>query len=159
MLRNPLAVILTAAGIAVAGYFIYYWCAVAPMQAMLKQPDAEMEWLSDEFHLTADQFTKIKALHRVYAPKCDLMCQKIAAANVKLDRVVSANRSVTPEVSAALKEVTNVQEECRQAMLAHVYDVSAQMSPEEGARYLQMMKARLIAPWMDSNTVTRVSSQ
>jgi hypothetical protein len=159
MFRNRLAVILITAGIAVAGYFIYYGYAVAPMQAMLKKPDAQMEWLCDEFHLTADQFTKIKAMHRVYAPKCDLMCQKIAAANVNLDRVISANRSVTPEVGAALKEVADVQEECRQAMLAHVYNVSAQMSPDEGARYLQMMKARLIAPGMDSNTVTKKRSQ
>ncbi len=74
------------------------------------------------------------------------MCRRIMEANSKLDRLVSENREVTPEVEAAIREVGSVQDDCHQQMLAHIYQVSAQMNPADGQNYLHLMKSRVIQP-------------
>ena len=56
-------------------------------------------------------------------------------------------------MEAALKECAALQGECRQAMLKHVYAVSAEMSPEDGEHYLKMMTARIIEPALPHESV------
>ena len=139
-----LVILLVAVVIAITGYAIYYGSATAKAKAMLREPAGEMEWLRREFRLSDAQFERIAKMHREYAPACAVMCAKIARSNERLDALIAANRTPTPEVRAALHESTVVQEECRQAMLGHVYAVCAEMPAEQGTRYLKMMKARLV---------------
>lgn len=148
-----LAVIVIATLSGVGGYVGYFRCATAPTEAMLAKSNGEMEWLQREYHLSEAQFDRIQQLHREYAPKCDLMCARISKANAKFEELIARNKTYTPEVDAALKECLTVQGDCRQALLAHVYAVSAEMSPEDGARYLAMMKSRMVEPGLDQ-TVT-----
>ena len=98
-------------------------------------------------------------MHREYAPKCDLMCEKIAKTNARLDQLIKTNKTFTPEVDAAMNECVTVQAECRRALLRHVYEVSTEMSPEDGARYLQMMTARLVEPGLSHESVISESSK
>jgi plasmid maintenance system antidote protein VapI len=158
-MKKVIIVIFIAAAVACAGYWISYRCATATAESMLTKPGGEMEWLKREYHLSDAEFARIQQLHREYAPRCDLMCEKIAQANDKLDQLVSTNRAVTPEVAAALKECLGAQAECREALLGHVYAVSAEMSPQDGARYLQMMKARIVEPGLSHNVVISESSK
>ena len=152
-------VIIMAAAAAFTGYSVSYRCATASSQSMLTKPGGEMEWLRCEYHLSDAQFARIQQLHREYAPTCDLMCEKIGKANDKLDELVGANRTVTPEVAAAMKECLAAQADCREAMLGHVYAVSAEMSSKDGARYLQMMKARIVEPALGHSSVISESSK
>ncbi len=146
-------VVLVAAAAAIAGYAAYFFCAMSSTQAMLDQKAGEMEWLRAEYHLTDAQFDHIQALHREYAPKCDQMCQKIAQAQGRLEHLIEANKTYTPEVDEAMKECALVQGECRRALLAHVYAVSGEMAPGDGARYLQMMSGRILEPAVSHETV------
>lgn len=141
-----LVVLLVAVVVAIAGYVIYFGSATRPAKAMLREPAGELEWLRQEFRLNDAQFERILKLHHDYSPVCAAMCAKIARSNERLDALISASSTATPEMRAALHECAVVQEECRQAMLGHVYAVCAEMPPEQGARYLKMMKARLIQP-------------
>jgi hypothetical protein len=158
-MKQAFIIIFIAAAVAFAGYSISYHCATAPAESMLTKPGGEMEWLKCEYHLSDAQFARIQHLHRDYAPTCDLMCEKIAKANDRLDQLVSANRKVTPEVAAAMKECLTAQAECREAMLGHVYAVSDEMSPQDGARYLRMMKARIVEPALPHRAVILESSK
>lgn len=144
---------------ACAGYWIYYRCATAPVRCMLAEQGGEMQWLRREYHLSDAQFTRVEELHREYSPKCDLMCAKIMQANARLGQLISANKSVTADVSAAMKECLAVQNECREAMLGHVYAVSAEMAPADGARYVEMMKARIVEPALGHGAVISESSK
>jgi len=144
--KKSLLVLLLAAAVAAGGYWTYYRCATTPSRMMVTEANGEMEWLRREYHLSDAQFARVQQVHRDYAPKCDLMCAKIGQANARLDRAILANRTYTPEVETAMKESLAVQGECRQALLAHVYAVSAEMSPADGARYLEMMKSRVVEP-------------
>lgn len=152
-MNRSIIILLTAAAIAIAGYALYFNSVTAPAKAMLREPAGELAWLRQEFRLSDAQFQRIATMHGDYAPLCAAMCSKIARSNERLDALISANNTPTPEVRAALHECAVVQEECRQAMLGHIYAVSREMSPEQGTRYLKMMKSRLVEAGMHADTV------
>ncbi len=81
------------------------------------------------------------------------MCEKIAKANDRLDHLIKASKTFAPEVDAAMNQCVTVQAECRRALLRHVYEVSAEMSAEDGARYLKMMTARIVEPGLSHESV------
>jgi hypothetical protein len=144
------------------GLIAFYACnflATRELRDMAQAPNGELQWLRREFHLSDVQFKNIASLQSGYAPVCDEMCRRIMEANSKVDRLVSENRAVTPELEAAIREAGNVQQDCRKQMLAHIYRVSAQMDPAEGQRYLRMMKSRMIEPGLQSDTAIRVVTE
>ena len=158
-MKKAVLILMLAVGSAFAGYWTYYHCATAPTRSMLSQSGGEMEWLRDEYQLSDAQFSRIREMHREYAPKCDLMCEKIAKAHDRLDQLIKASKTFTPAVDAAMSECVAVQAECRRALLRHVYEVSAEMSPADGARYLQMMTARIVEPGLSHESVISESAK
>ena len=150
--RLLVAVAILSATIA-AGFGAFWLCTffgTADLRAVSSDRGAELVWLRREFHLTDAQFQRIQALHTAYVGKCDLMCQRIRYANAALDAAISRNRRVTPEVQLAMAEAARVQQECRQSMLAHIYEISEQMNPSSAEQYLKMMKQRIIQPGLPS---------
>src|SRR5260370_40867317 len=133
--------------------------ATRDLGRMAKAPNGELEWLRRQFHLSDAQFAKIATMHSAYTPVCNEMCRRIMEANSKLDRLVSENHEVTPDLAAAIREAGLVQEECHQQMLAHVYQVSAQMNPADGQNYLRLMKSRVIQPALSSDTAIRAATE
>ena len=145
-----LVAILVGLGAAVGAFFVCTYLATQPMRAINAAPGAELLWLRGEFKLTDGQFAHIKLLHEKYSVQCDAMCREIARVNARLDRLISAGREVTPELSSAMDEAARVQANCRRAMLSHIYEVAAIMEPTQGARYVQMMKEVIIQPGLPS---------
>ena len=133
--------------------------ATRDVRQMAAAPNSELEWLRHEFHLNDAQFKKIADLQSAYAPACNQMCQRIMEANSKLDRLLSGNREITPEVEAAIREAGLVQYDCRKQMLAHIYRVGAQMNPADGQRYLRLMRARVIEPGLTSDTAVKTATE
>lgn len=133
--------------------------ATRDLRQMTAAPNGELEWLRREFHLSDAQFKKIESLQSAYMPVCNQMCQRIMEVNSKLDRLLSENREVTPEVEAAIREAGSVQADCRKQMLAHIYRVSAQMNPADGERYLSLMKSRIVQPGLSSDTAVRAATE
>lgn len=157
-MRKGALVLLIAALGSLLVYCVYFYCATQPIQAMLTKPEGEMEWLRREFNLTDAQFAKIKALHEAYRPKCDLMCQRIAEANTKLDLLIQNNHALTPEIKAALANRSEIERQCRETMLAHIYSVSAEMNPRSARRYVDKMRPRMIQTPLSSNTAVSRSA-
>ena len=133
--------------------------ATRDLRQMAAAPNGELEWLRQEFHLSDTQFKSIADLQSAYVPVCNEMCQRIMEANSKLDRLLSENREITPEVEAAIKEAGLVQYDCRKQMLAHIYRVGAQMNPADGQRYLRLMRSRVIEPGLTSDTAVRAATE
>ena len=158
-MKKGLLVIVIALGAALGGYCTYYQFATAPARALLAGADGGMQWLQREYHLSDAQFSRIREMHRAYAPKCDLMCEKIAKANARLDQLIATNKTFSPEVDTAMNECVAVQAECRRALLRHVYEVSAEMPAADGARYLQMMTARIVEPGLGHESVISESAK
>ena len=148
--RWLLVAILVGLGTAAVAFFVCTYLATQPLRAINAAPDAELLWLRSEFKLTDAQFAQIKSLHEKYSGQCGVMCGEIARVNARLDRLISANQEVTPELSSAMDEAARVQVNCRRAMLSHIYEVAAAMETKQGGRYLQMMKETIIQPGLTS---------
>jgi hypothetical protein len=152
-------IVIGALAAGVIGFYGSNFFATRELREMAAAPNGEMEWLRLKFHLSDSQFKKIETLHSAYVPVCDEMCRRIVEANSKLDRLVSENKEVTPELQDAIREAGAVQQECRKQMLAHFYRVSAQMDLAEGQRYLGLMKSRVIQPGLSSDTAVRAVTE
>lgn len=109
----------------------------------------ELEWLHREFKLSDEQFAKVSALHLAYRPTCEELCQKIMASRKKVEALVDAGTQVSPELKAALQEHAALHVDCQTAMLAHLYQTAACMSPDQGRHYLEAMLPQVIEMAME----------
>ena len=116
-----------------------YWWQTHPRPEPHTGAPSELAWLRYEFALTDAQFARIATLHSEYRPTCAELCRRIAENNRRLQEAVLATNTVTPEIRTLLAETGRVRDDCRAAMLAHLYAVSREMSPEQGRRYLDSM--------------------
>ena len=151
-MKRPLLFLLPALLIGALAFGLCHYFATRPMRQMAQQPDDGIAWLAHEFQLSAGQSARVRELHDGYEPRCMEMCRKIAETNARLDRMIAAQREVTPEMDAALRESATLQTECRREMLGHIYTVAAVMPPEQRERYLALMKPRVLAPGLPHQT-------
>lgn len=106
----------------------------------------ELAWLKTEFRLSDEQFARVAQLHAAYRPTCAEMCRRIDEQNSALQVLLAATNHVTLEIQTALAAAARVRTECQAAMLAHVYEVSRAMPPEQARRYLAFMHERTLLP-------------
>lgn len=104
----------------------------------------ELEWLHHELKLTDEQFAKVKALHLAYKPVCEALCMKIAAAHRKVQALADGGDIASVEFTAALQAQAAVRVECQQAMLKHLHESAAVMSPEQARQYLAAMLPQVL---------------
>ena len=117
-------------------FVVYRRSAAAPVD--------ELAWLRQEFRLDDRQFAEIAALHQAYRPVCDGHCADYMAAHAQLAKLLDSQPDWTPAVAAALRHVFDIERACREDMLKHAFAVSALMSPEQGRRYLAMVRKRAL---------------
>src|SRR5215469_5027021 len=122
-------IVIGAFAIGLIAFYACNFLATRELRDMAQASNGQLQWLRREFHLSDVQFKNIEGLQSDYAPLCDEMCRRIMEANSKVDRLVSANREMTPELEAAIREAGIVQADCRKQMMGHIYRVSAQMDP------------------------------
>lgn len=130
--------------VGLASYFFYYRHVMASAVITPNGTDAELAWLKSEFALTPAQYEKVLALHHAYSPVCAGHCASYMAAHQRLESLLRQQTSWSPEQGAALAEMARIQSECHASMLKYAYDVAACMSPEQGSRYLDMIKLQLV---------------
>jgi Spy/CpxP family protein refolding chaperone len=99
----------------------------------------ELAWLRKELNLSDEQFVKVRDLHAAYRPNCTEMCRRISEAHEKIESFASAHQVITPAYKAALNEHAAIHVECQEAMLNHLYETAATLSPEQSKRYLETM--------------------
>jgi Heavy-metal resistance len=100
----------------------------------------QLSWLRTEFKLSESELSRIRVLHEGYRPHCEEMCVRIAAKKAEVATELANAATLTPAAVAKLKEAAELHAECQAQMLAHFYEVSRAMSPEQGRRYLAEMK-------------------
>lgn len=104
----------------------------------------ELQWLRREFELTDTQFAKVSDLHLAYRPTCEGLCMKVMASQDNIKRLVSDGTQVSPELKAALREQATLHVECQTALLTHLYQTAACLSPEQARSYLDAMLPQVI---------------
>lgn len=139
-MKRALAVIVLGLVAGVIGYSAVYYSKAKPARGLQSGAGSELAWLKMEFGLEEGEYERIRKLHEGYLPQCAVMCERIAAANGELEKMVLATNVVTPEISAKLNEIGQLRQECQAQMLKHFYAVSEAMPAEQGRRYLAEMQ-------------------
>lgn len=132
-----LALSLLAGALAFGGAF---WLTGRAHRFAVQPGDTgETTWLRREFRLNEAEFARVAKLHNDYKPTCADLCRRINEQNERLRRAALATNVVTPELRELVIETGRVRDECRAAMLAHLYAVAREMPSAEGQRYLEAM--------------------
>ena len=140
-MRKPWVPLLLGLLGGVLAFGVAYWSMTREPRAAMRGPDAELAWLRAEFPMSDAEFQRVVALHREYLPTCGELCRRIAEQNARLQAAVLGSKEVTPEIARLVVETGRVRDECRKAMLGHLYAVAREMPPESGRRYLERMLA------------------
>lgn len=146
MRTKPWLIWLWIIAVAIVSYGVSYFLCVHRVYEMARCGQNELEWLRREYHLTDDQFQHIRALHENQMKLCEEMCQKVDASNKILENLIRSNSSLTPEIKEALAHSRELESECEQATLEHIYQVGAIMNSEDGKRFVEEMSHRLLHP-------------
>lgn len=134
---------------AAAGYCALYYSRTREHRQMFESPAPELAWLQKEFCLSDAEFDRIAKLHEGYMPRCAELCQRIAQKNSELQQIISHTNADPKIVEQKLKEAGDLRVECQKNMFNHFLEVSQQMPPEQGKRYLQWVQQRTLTPEHD----------
>ena len=102
------------------------------------------EWLSGEFGLSDEQRARIETLHQQYFPECEDHCIHYTDTRQTLAAVTNdPGLDNSPEHQAAAARLAELEKEADKRFIDFIYQVAAEMDPEQSQRYLQKMKAWL----------------
>lgn len=132
-----LAVSVIAGAISFTAYFHNRQAALAHLD--------ELSWLKEEFRLDDRQFAEVQRLRDAYVPVCTAHCAEYLQAQGALTAALKRNTAPGPELDQVVAALYQVQAKCQTGMLKHGYEMAAVMAPDQGARYLAMIKARVLA--------------
>lgn len=144
-MKRLLFVLALAVAVGAASYVTCYRHVMATAVLTPDGTDADLAWLKREFALTPAQFEKVLALHHAYCPVCADHCARYAAERTRLESLLKEKDAWSPEIGQTVAAIAAIRSECRQSMLHHAYEVAACMSPEEGRRYLDMIREQVLA--------------
>jgi hypothetical protein len=145
-MKRVVAILMLGLLVAAAGYCALYYHGIRAHREMLDSPAPELAWLKKEFQLGEPEFDRIAKLHEGYMPRCAEFCRRIAQKNSELQQIISGTNVDARAVEQRLKEAGDLRVECQKNMFHHFLEVSRQMPPEQGKRYLQWVQRRTLAP-------------
>lgn len=144
-MKKLLLLLVLVAAVGSVTYYVCFRRAMASIAVVTPDgTDAELGWLKSEFVLTSAQYEKVLALHHAYKPVCAGHCMRYITTHRQLADLLKSQTAWTPETDRLFAERARIQSECHASMLKYAYAVAACMSPEQGSRYLEMIKLQLI---------------
>jgi hypothetical protein len=103
----------------------------------------ESAWLRKEFSLTDAQVAAIEKIRAEYKPLCAQHCGKLSTARERIAQAEKTSGINSPAYAQAQAEYEAINVECGQATRRHLEAIAAQMSPEEGRRYLELVGPKI----------------
>jgi len=152
-MKKPVLILLAMLAAAAIAYFASYYCATREARRMFSVSDGSA-WLRTEFALTDEQARAVAALQSDYEPRCMEMCARITKSRERLEKLLHESKTMTPELEAAMREVSQTQADCRAATLAQTFAISAHMAPEQAVRYRAMIAERILPGTLPHDTAT-----
>lgn len=141
-MKRAFLIIAVGLFLAVAAFCAVFYSNTAAHREVIASAAPELSWLKKEFNLGQAEFERISKLHAAYQPHCREMCKRIDEQNEKVRLLIAEASGMTPEIEKALAENARLRMECQTMMLKHFFEVSQQMPPEQGKRYLNWVQER-----------------
>jgi hypothetical protein len=139
-MNRSLLILLGALALGTAVFAGSYFTSQRVCMSTMNHSVDGLSWLRDEFHLSDAEMTRIRRLHEGYQPECARMCALIVAKDAEVQAALGEGTNVTAEAQKKLIELGELRAQCQAKMLEHFIAVSRTMPPQEGQRYLAVMK-------------------
>ncbi|MGH7946199.1 MAG: hypothetical protein ACREH8_24320 [Opitutaceae bacterium] len=139
-LPATVALIAAAAG---ATWFVSYRMAARPAVRQAVQKRDALEWLRRDFDLNDAQFAAVKQLHESYAVVCEDHCRAIQDATRRRATLKAQTLHDPAALAVAEQKLQELRLICENAIATHVREVAAQMSQEQGRRYLALVLPKI----------------
>ena len=121
--------------------------AALATRQLIEQPprtqDAMHRWLHDRLELTAEQEESLRKIESRFASEERRLRNGLSQANRDLATVISEESSYTPRVAAAVERVHSEMGELQKLSIAHLYEMTTVLSPEQNARLMQYAEMAL----------------
>lgn len=153
-MKRSLTILGAGILVAIVAYAAIYLSTAAPAKVPRNGDAPELLWLKQEFKLDDADYQRICQLHAGYLPKCQEMCNRIAAKNAQLRETLAKTNTVTAEIQQELADVARLRAECQKNMLEHFYEVSRAMPPEQGRRYLAWVQEQTLGAGSTPSSLT-----
>jgi len=151
-MKRGIMILFSALCLGLLAFGIGYWWCGGRSHHLDEHTHRELAWLEQEFQLTPGQSARIAEIHNRFIPVCDELCMNVAAVSAELASLIATNRTLTPEIEHALREAALLHRQSRQAVVAHLFEISAEMSPVQADRYLSMMMPQVLDVPYNSNS-------
>jgi hypothetical protein len=138
-MNRPLIILLGAMALGVALFFGSYLISQRVYMVCEAPPD-DLTWLRKEYHLNDAEMSRIQKLHENYVSQCAAMCQTVAAKKQELAAALNNTTNLSPVAEQKLSELSACRTQCQSKMLQYFVQVSQNMPPTEGHRYLADMQ-------------------
>jgi len=140
------ALLILFAGIigAALAYCAFYFAGTKHERHLMESEQPELAWLKTEFGLGEAEFKRISEMHGAYLQDCEQMCHRIAVKHRELKHLLARTNAMTPEIEQNLSEAAQIRAECQRNMLRHFMEISRQMPPEQGRRYLAWVQEKTL---------------
>ncbi|YCM43210.1 hypothetical protein V2O64_18030 [Verrucomicrobiaceae bacterium 227] len=101
-------------------------------------------WIEQEFNLSADALQAVKSSHAIYLPKCQEASSRLLAARKHLTAWPPDALPSATELQEAHQAVLQLEHQCFEMAVAHIFEIGALMGPDEGPRYQKIMLLKLM---------------
>jgi Spy/CpxP family protein refolding chaperone len=101
-------------------------------------PVEDHHWVHQQLHLSPEQDAKLEPIERKFEEKRPRLTSLIQEGNRKLAEAISQDKADSPKVREAIAEIHNAQGELQNAVLEHVFDMKAVLSPEQYEHLVQL---------------------
>jgi Spy/CpxP family protein refolding chaperone len=95
-------------------------------------------WIHQQLKVTPAQEAALDPLEARYSQRRNQLMQAIREANAKLALVMLEDRADTLRVKVAIEKIHAAQGELQMVTIAHIFEMKAALTPEQGDKLLQM---------------------
>lgn len=106
-------------------------------------------WVHQQLGITEAQERAIEPIERRFTERRNRLTEAIRQANGELASVMEQDKAASLRVNAAIERIHAAQGELQMATIAHVFEIKAALTPEQGDKLL-----RLSADALKSENVT-----
>jgi nickel and cobalt resistance protein CnrR len=134
--------------------FVLFFCAIVAVAAVtafgtlkfvegrtaMSSEAAAHEWLHRELKITDAQHKALTPIESRFAEKMNGLAQQLRAAKLKLAEVMGEDKAFTPRVAVEVEAVHRCLGEMQKASIAHVFEMRAVLTPEQGDKLLALAR-------------------
>lgn len=102
------------------------------------KPESAHYWIHEQLGITAEQKKSLDSIEHRYAERRAQLTQTIRQANRELATAIFEDKNASPRVNAVIEKIHAAQGDLQMVTIAHVFEMKAVLSPEQGDKLLKL---------------------